>query len=954
MAFNTLTRPQQVHSDAQYNIIYETWEHIIRNSENTPIGKYTLWYKTGQLLAEGEYRNDDGDTQTFKGYSDKGELYIEASIEKGIPATIYFYKCKGDTSKWNAYQSDLNRYDNEKVHHIEQSGYEPDLYELYAYKNFKNKTWYDEAGNVLLDRSYDRAPYTDQDNHECQIYSALKRGNFAVAQRRFEEYGLTEKYKDIYQHLIDYMPYASGERPVTEETINTLLGLTPSAYFHPQKISLITLVRTIATFYIAANPDNSQLIVDTLYRLYKMKWINLPLEYFTYHYMQLIEQKKFEELKEIAATLWENSYRHSKAYPHLLPLLELSIVYLAKAGKITPAHDDYDIVRRLLYIEKQGARTSISDFILETDDYKDYIHFLQNIDRNYTYNEEEQTLTYDKDLQWDGAFDAEDIPFYYPELEGKEIKQICINGNFTLKSKFADHRWGKSYHIKGTLTAPAIEIHKNTIIVQKGIKAEKYVYFDDITIEPLRANNTKAEIKGMIDTPLFVFEHMQFRHRRGFRPGCIIIGTNPHCIKYIREKAHVRYNLREDISNSSNAYAGINLQKLVDAFGKGENIFKEGYDPNATHQNPALLKLQPAYELFLDNRVKEVEQIFKSVSYKEYKDNETAKWLMLFYEAYLFYQKDKDKYAKKIQTACKTLLKELKEMDNSQPRWGIILFAADYMINVFEQAGEHKKALDLLTQFNRGDEAYYVRKVKLLQQLGKPKELLFPAYMAISHYNSKQLADIAQNEDYKKYIAAIKKSAIPPKGSKNSYQNHLSKVRTISCYFEEEEAMTVYKGDVYWNGELKLFENTHESSGNYEFGKLVVLGDLYINGNLDLFQTDIFVQGNIFADEIYLCDMTLECTGNLFVRDRITILSDIHGTEGAIHGNLTTPVFISDAEDFTIYGNIAQDTLCIGLKGYRFDGYNPTHFHAYENDVYEFTSLSKEQMQTYIKEKKLI
>ena len=238
--------------------------------------------------------------------------------------------------------------------------------------------------------------------------------------------------------------------------------------------------------------------------------------------------------------------------------------------------------------------------------------------------------------------------------------------------------------------------------------------------------------------------------------------------------------------------------------------------------------------------------------------------------------------------------------------------------------------MDLISKYNKGDKDYYERKIRLLLQTGKEKAALLPAYIAISEYKSEELKELAESEAYQKFEKQVQQPFTVPKGFKTTYQSALSRLLDVAGFaFDEEENIIVYKGDVLWDSDLYAVEDISEYFG-VEASDIVILGDLYVMGRIHLHHISLYVQGNIFASDIYMGDATLECTGNVFADEEIVMSEDIGGTSAYIYGNVKTPVFVAAPEELQIYGTVHPETVCIGLKNYEFDGIKISKFHSGE------------------------
>lgn len=935
-------RPINVPEEAIYNLKEEQWELALKNDKGIRIGLLKTWNNEGIIIQELNFIGDEGDVQVYKGYSGLGELWQEGRFDKGINTFIKTYKCKDNKYIYN-FDSNIN----EDVQSIEYINYIDYINDRSYYRSWEKAIYYDKNGKIIkeytncnIKSSEDRRilKLNKKDYPLVYVQSAISEGNFDIAARRLKDITNYEKESNlrnleiILNMLIDYQ---YNQKQFSKSDIDCIINYHET--YNSQKIiNTYSLLESIGRMYM--NLRNGELNPYLLRFLKKRISINIDYNIFNSiknHLADLYNHKEYDKIKELLDVLqkWGEDEKN--------PFCELILVYKLKTGKRSSIKSfDYLACVEYFRLVEKGLKTSLSDFIEESDDYKSfiqYLQYLQNQFKDYEYDENTKTLTINHDLHLEGNFCLERLYLYFPELKEKEIRNICINGNFIIAGYltssdeyFYDTKFIELFNIKGDLIANEIKFRRISSIIEGNVIVEKYIHLDGFELDKFRVNKC-------INTPLLILNHIKFfRHQGGFSTNCIIIGSQS-CAKYLKEKVTYFTDLDSDLVESDKYdRLSVDVDKLIKKYKQGENIFKEGYDPMASRESKAFQELKSIFDLLPGNNIEEIEKrLSKALSFRITDDEEIVDLEIEFYRTYILYIKDREKNIKAIERGCKKILKLVPKL-TQQPKWMMLLFAANNLADIYESNGDYKKALNLINQYNKGDEAHYVRKVNLLSKLGKEKELLFPAYIAIEHYKTKELACIADSDGYKEYVKSIPNEFSIPKGYRKTIPSSLTKIKTRAGFdFDEDFPPIVYKGDVFWNGDFKIgeFADEYPEFDDFYLDSAVILGDLYIKGDLFSWQGSFFVTGNIFVGELSIADCTIECGGNLIASKEVVTTEEIGRTTAYIYGDVQTPILLSDSgTSLNIYGEIDPEAICIGMKGYNFDEYKINKLYS-EHDI---------------------
>lgn len=945
-------RPINVPEEAIYNLNNlkeKQWELALKNDKGIRIGLLKAWNNDGTLIEESNYIGDEGDVYVYKGYSGLGELWQEGRFDKGVYTFMRTYKCKGNRYIYN-FDSNIN----EDVQSIEYINYISYINDRSYYRSWEKAIYYDKNGKIIKEYTNCNIKSSEdwrilklnkKDYPLVYVQSAISEGNFDIASRRLKDITNYEKKSNlrnleiILNMLIDYQ---YSQKQFSKSDIDCIINYHKT--YNSQKIiNTYSLLESIGRMHM--NLINGELN-PYLLRFLQERRISININYPIFisiknHLADLYNHKEYDKIKELLYVFVMEGWGKNEDNP----FRELILVYKLKTG-IRSSIKSFDYLACVEYLRlvEKGLKTSLSDFIEESDDYKSfiqYLQYLQNQLKDYEYDENTKTLTINRDIHLEGNFCLERLYLYFPELKEKEIRNICINGNFIITGcltssdeYFYDTKFIELFNIKGDLIANEIKFERLSSIIEGNVIVEKYIYLDDYELD--EEEGSVFRVNKCINTPLLILNCIEFfRHQGGFSTNCIIIGSRS-CAKYLKEKVTYFTDLDSDLVESDKYERLRDVDEFIKKYKQGENIFKEGYDPKASRESKAFQELKSIFDLLPGNNIEEIEKgLSKALSFRITDEEEIVDLEIEFYRTYILYKKDREKNIKAIERGCKKILKLVPKL-TQQPKWMMLLFAANNLADIYESNGDYKKALNLITQYNKGDEAHYVRKVNLLSKLGKEKELLFPAYIAIEHYKTKELTYIADSDGYKEYVKSIPKEFSIPKGYRKTIPSSLTKIKTRAEFdFDEDFPPIVYKGDVFWNGNFDFGEAATEypEFDDFYLYSAVIFGDLYIKGDLTSWQGYLYVTGNIFVEQFDIVDCTLECGGNLIASKEVVIIKDIIEMTAYIYGNVLTTFLLSDSDtSLNIYGEIDPEAICIGIKGYNFDEYKINKLYS-EKDI---------------------
>lgn len=906
-------RPASVPAEAIYQENDQEW---LLNYHKCPQVDFSqkayAWDREGILLEEMTYEAEDGSAWSYQAFSPEGILWHEGVFRDCLRTRKVTYLVEEHRPSKRMFQFNY-RPPQGAVKIVDTEFSATELTLACAY--------YDE-NDVLLGSDQQKELSTPYAWKLHQIGVAFNNMNFPLAYRYTLELeplikAERKQAREIYPHLQRVMERYVRNSPINKELVESFAILDQGDFNHEL---------------------NDDILASGLKKLLEQLVVEGEIDQAYTYLLYLIEKHVVKRSAELSNPFTEEV---------------LSILYLNGEVKDLNRFDRL-YLRLLKRLELMGKRTAVSHQIMQSEEMKAYLDFLAKIPK-YDRLEEVRAggetyyqLVFEKDVLWEGDFHSDDINLYYPEVNRLSdlypISDVRFLGDFTVTGQISDerafHNEGNAsvnYDIVGNVTADSFSCGDKNFHVQGDLNATRYACFS-VSNDTSSAFSYSLEIHGKINAPLFFnFGSSKHKHTGGFCADCIYISDFTAVGRHIN--VHASDSLREDLRNRDLVFTnGVDIEKLVNAFGQGENIFHAGYDPSQSAL-AGLEKLEKMKACFTHAQHAEVIAIGASIGPEDYFSNTLVPFSRDYYLARTYLALGGSQNEKKADKLLTGMKKSCKEGLSDPPQWEMLLFLHDYYLKAEQAKNNPKKILEHMQAANLADGNHYQQKANLLWSLGKKKAALFPAYLAINHFGLDVNAEIQVSKEFQSYSKSCETPDKVPGGYKQTAPAALQKQPFADELYPEEEAIVWYNGDVYWNGDAELVEAGElVYPEDVHCNELVIFGDLYLTGTLTLHHVNLYVTGNVFVERLMQGDSKFWCLGNVICQGDLTILNDIGGAETIIYGNLDAPVIAVNADRLAVYGKVKKDAAVISLCNFLFDETDVTSYHTEKEINFQYLS----------------